>query len=143
MNFFSRKKKLCSQNPSLYLKDSRIFKKGVFSRKKFFAGDIIENCPLIVFTEEQSLVLKNSLLYWYYFVLQPSPFIVTLALGFGSVYNHECPANASFYFDRKKELLIIKAVSDIPAGIEITINYNGDPEDDSHVIFQQSEPIRQ
>jgi len=60
---------------------------------------------------------------------------VAIALGYGSLYNHSYTPNAH-YRDigrRSKEFL---AVRDIAAGEEITVNYNGDPQDRTAVDFE-------
>jgi hypothetical protein len=49
---------------------------------------------------------------------------VALALGFGSLYNHSYKPNAR-YDDAPSQVKEFRALRDIKAGEEITINYNG------------------
>jgi len=58
-----------------------------------------------------------------------------LALGFGSLYNHRVHPNADFVLDLEALTIDIIAISDIPEGEEITINYNGTPGDDTTLWF--------
>ena len=59
---------------------------------------------------------------------------VALALGYGSIYNHSYAPNAR-YDDIAQRTKIYSAIQDIQPGEEITINYNGDPDDDSPMEF--------
>lgn len=118
------------------MKDSLISGEGVYSRRLIKAGEVIEICPVIKLSKADHLKVKSTVLYWYYFLLPGRKYPAALALGFGSVYNHSCPANARFTFLRFESQLRIEAVADIEAGAEITINYNGSPFDNSQVTFQ-------
>lgn len=126
---------LYTQNANLYIAVSAIFKLGVFSHAPIKKGTLIENCPLVIFNAEQSELLRNTSLYSYYFIIKPSPQQVALALGYGSIYNHQYPSNAAFSFHKWSKTIRIKAIADIAPNTEITINYNGDPNDDSEIIF--------
>ena len=59
---------------------------------------------------------------------------LAIVLGFGSLYNHSYQPNARSE-DRGRMQKHIIAERDIDAGEEITMNYNGDPEDLSDVGF--------
>jgi SET domain-containing protein len=61
-----------------------------------------------------------------------------MALGFGSLYNHIAPSNADYEMDFDEQTIKIFAVCDIPAGTEIMINYNGDPEDATPPWFMET-----
>ena len=47
-----------------------------------------------------------------------------LALGYGSLYNHDNPANLRYEADAPERLLRFIAARDVAAGEELTINYN-------------------
>jgi hypothetical protein len=64
---------------------------------------------------------------------------VALALGYGSLYNHSYKPNAR-YDDVWPQTKEFTALRDIAPGEEITVNYNGDPEDRSPVWFDVIEP---
>jgi hypothetical protein len=47
-----------------------------------------------------------------------------VVLGYGSLYNHENPANMRYESDPQKNVIRFIAVRDIAVGEELTINYN-------------------
>ena len=55
--------------------------------------------------------------------------------GFGSLYNHEIHPNANFILDLENETIDIVAIKNITAGEEITLNYNGEPGDETILWF--------
>lgn len=120
-----RQGKICTLNEDLFLDLSPISGSGVYSRQKIRKDEVIETCPLLIFTQAEYELLKTSSLYNYYFLIGADR--CALALGYGSVYNHFYPSNARFEFREKKGLLLIRAIRNIPANTEITINYHGDP----------------
>jgi len=95
--------------------------RGVFARTFISAGTEIERVPMLVVPESATYgtVLSDYAFFW-------GKGTVALALGYGSIYNHSYKPNARYedYNNRTKGYIAIK---DIPAGEEITINYNGDP----------------
>ena len=119
----------------LYIDSSSIHGRGVFTQKAFDRGEIIERSPLVLINEADSQLLEGSVLYDYYFTVQNKQTPIVFALGFGSVYNHASSANASYSINLSSAIIIIKAHRYISAGEEITINYNGHPEDGSPVTF--------
>lgn len=122
----------------LYVDNSSIHGLGVFTQKTFKHGEIIERSPLVLIHEADIRLLEESALYNYYFIVQNSKTPAALGLGFSSLYNHSTPSNASYNIDLKRELIIIRAHRFIFAREEITINYNGHPEDLSPVIFSKN-----
>jgi hypothetical protein len=57
-------------------------------------------------------------------VLAGVPGTHALALGYGSMYNSDNPANLRYEADRQRLLLRFVAVRDIAEGEELTVNYN-------------------
>lgn len=110
---------------------------GVFARNNLRAGDIIEKAPLILLDTGEKELLQNTVLFDYYFLLNNGQKPIALALGMASLYNHATNPNATYSILFKKELLIIKAVCSISVGTEITINYHGQPGDETAVHFSQ------
>ncbi len=125
--------------PFLYIASSALHGRGVFTAEPIKAGDMIEICPVIVLPPEELEIIHNSSLHDYYFLWGPNADRPAIALGYGSIYNHHCPANANFEYDFESMTIDFFCVRDIEPGEEITINYNGDPEDDTPVWFQRSE----
>lgn len=121
----------------LFVGDSSLHGRGVFTSVPIRRGGIIEMAPLIVLSENDSALIKESSLYTYYFLHGKNAEICVLGLGYASLYNHQYPANAKYRFLLSKNLMEFSAFRDIQAGEEITINYNGKPNDPSPVEFGQ------
>src|SRR5690606_559653 len=96
-------------------------------------GEEIERVPVLVLPEEEvcggddASKLGDYCFYW-------SPGKVALALGYGSLYNHSYTPNAT-YLDLPNQTKLFRALRDIPPGEEVTINYNGSPDDRTDVGF--------
>jgi uncharacterized protein len=125
----------------LFVKDSPLHGRGVFTSRPIPRGKIIELAPLIVLNEHDSSLIKESSLYSYYFLHGRRGEICVVGLGYASLYNHQYPANAKYKFKLSKNLMEFTAFRDIEAGEEITINYNGTPDDPSPVEFGQINDI--
>jgi SET domain-containing protein len=107
--------------------------RGVFARRLIADGEIIERVPVIVVPAEQIRDAhgQDDLLRYVYEWGQGT---VALALGYGSLYNHSYEPNAR-YEDLDGRTKLFVALREIGAGEEITINYNGEPDDRSPVWF--------
>lgn len=98
---------------------------GVFAARPFIAGEVVEECPVIVLDagfEGLPEQLQTRVFAWG--VLADTHASDALALGFGSMYNHANPANLRYEANAAEELLRFVAVRDIAADEELTINYN-------------------
>ncbi|HNE48113.1 MAG TPA: SET domain-containing protein-lysine N-methyltransferase, partial [Saprospiraceae bacterium] len=60
-----------------------------------------------------------------------------IALGYGSLYNHSYNPNARYEVDFDEEVIRFYTLSTIKAGGEITVNYNGDWQDQNPVWFDK------
>lgn len=107
--------------------------RGVFARVFLEEGCEIERVPVLVLPEDEVCgsddcsLLGNYCFYW-------APGKVALALGYGSLYNHSYTPNAT-YLDLPNRTKLFRAIRDIQPGEEITVNYNGDPADNTDVGF--------
>ena len=111
------------------VKQSEIHGMGVFARHKIRKGKIIEKSPVILLNKSEREVLKSTSLFRYYFLLNNDETPVAIGLGLSSLYNHSYNANAFYDIKIKKAIIVFKSVTNINAGEEITINYNGNPFD--------------
>lgn len=95
---------------------------GVFAAKNIKAGEVIEECPILVLPRKDYPIAKKTILRNYYFMWGK----VTAAIcwGFGSLYNHSYEPNATYEKDIKNKLIRFIAVKDIHKDEEILINYN-------------------
>lgn len=108
---------------------------GVFACAAFKPGTIIETAPVILMEQEDKDFLQSTSLFSYYFVVTDAKFPVALGLGFSSLYNHAYTANAVYSISLKNASITIKACKMIVPGEEITLNYNGIPDDITPVYF--------
>lgn len=120
-----------SLSQSEYLEVRRIPGKGrgVFAKVMIPKGTIFETVPLLVCKQED--IIGSTLMDYVYAWTSSS---VALALGYGSLYNHSFKPNAR-YDDLAQQRKSFTSLRDIPAGEEITINYNGDPKSRKSVGF--------
>ena len=107
--------------------------RGVFARKFIPAGTVIERVPMIVFPEKE-LETEEGFSTLYHYCFEWGKGTVALAMGYGSIYNHSYSPNAR-YDDLAQRLKEFTALKDIQAGEEITISYNGEPDDLSPMEF--------
>jgi uncharacterized protein len=118
--------------------------RGVYARQPIPAGTLIERVPVLLIPKTQvfgdNAVSRNAArISWYVFewkVPTKRPY-VALALGYGSMYNHSFSPNA-VYRCVAPDALEYEAIRDIDAGEEVTLNYNGRPDDLTPVDFPLS-----
>lgn len=126
-NFKSDKNNLFVTQPNNtnYVAISSIHGRGVFAQRAIKKGTIIEECPIIKMKLQEMTVRKQMLLNYYAFMIDEQNEYTGIALGYGSLYNHSDNCNATYYFDKEKELMIFEAIQPIAKNQEITINYLG------------------
>jgi hypothetical protein len=107
--------------------------RGIFAQKHFRPGDRVEIAPLIFLTEAEREVLQWTSLYRYYFLPDSTETPVALGLGYSSLYGHASRANADCRVALRDASIIIRACKPIRPGEEITLNYNGSPDDENPV----------
>ncbi len=101
--------------------------RGVFCTADIKEGEVIENCPILIFDKADDAHITKTLLAHYIFDYTGRASM--LALGFGSLYNHHITPNAKYElleYDGMDEIhneLSITAIKPIPKGEEIFINY--------------------
>ena len=122
--------------PSLYLIEDVQRGRGVFTSEFIRKGDLIEVCPVIIIPKLELPIIHKTILHDYYFLWGVDMEDCAIALGYGSLYNHEVNSNADFVLDLEHKTIDIIAVRDIGASEEITINYHGDPIDGSPLWFE-------
>ncbi len=114
--------------------------RGVFARKAIKADTVIETAPVIVMTADERKLLDQTLLHDYIFEWQPAGVeMCCMALGWVPVYNHSYRSNCEYFMDYDDHAIYIKAMRDIKAGEELTINYNGPWNDKKKVWFDVKE----
>jgi SET domain-containing protein len=113
-------------SPDIYIKDTGTIKgRGAFAKRDFAEGDIVEQAPVIILLrpfEQLPPRLKTIVFNWGNLAnTTPSH---ALSLGFGSLYNHDNPANLRYEAAPDQEAINYIAVRAIKKDEELTINYN-------------------
>ena len=88
-------------------------------------GELIESCPIILIPKTDWDNVKKTVLNNYQFTWDDDHDCIVL--GYGSIINHSYEPNAMYTRNYGEELMEFYTLRDIPAGQEITVNYNGDP----------------
>jgi hypothetical protein len=81
-------------------------------------------------------LLDQTLLHDYIFEWGDDRSQCAMALGWIPVYNHAVPSNCEYFMDFEEQTMFLKSVIAIPAGAELTINYNGDYDSNKDVWFE-------
>jgi SET domain-containing protein len=123
----------------LEIRPTRNRGRGVFARIRFEQGEIVEAVPVIVIPREQIPHVVATVIDLYAFKFGEEEEHLAIALGYGSLYNHSFSPNARFVTSWSDQQIRFVALRDIAAGEEITVNYNGDPEDQTPIWFDAEE----
>jgi SET domain-containing protein len=121
--------------PNLFIAPTDRKGLGVFTSEIIVANTIIEIAPVIVMSKEDRIHLDKTLLHDYIFEWGEDSTKCCMALGYVPIYNHACPSNCEYEMDFANGLIQIKTVRDIIPGEELSINYNGNFDDESSVWF--------
>lgn len=113
--------------------------RGVFATRSYIKGDLIEECPVLVLDAQDRDIIDKTKLYNYYYAWGDDGELAAIALGYGSLYNHSYTPNARYERDEQKDVIRIVALVKIKAEDEITVNYNGKPDDTSKLWFDVHE----
>lgn len=121
--------------PSLVIAETKNKGRGVFASEPITIGTTIEIAPVIVMSSADRVLIDKTLLHDYIFEWGAKKDQCCMALGYVPVYNHECPSNCEYTMDYEHATICITAMRDIDAGEELTINYNGDWDNQDPVWF--------
>jgi uncharacterized protein len=111
--------------------------RGMFASRKFLKGELIERAPVVAIDEKKWPNAAKTILSDYAFDWGEKDEHAAIALGYISIYNHSYSPNAQLEQMLDELMMEIIAIKDIEAGAEITINYNGDPENRDELWFTQ------
>ena len=105
---------------------------GVFALKDIKEGEIVESAPVLIFDTKGRKNLEKTLLSHYIYPWR-STRGAALVLGYGSIYNHSFSPNADWKQNFKTKCMVYRAIKPIKKGDEVTVNYNGEPDDNSEI----------
>jgi uncharacterized protein len=111
-----------SSAPSVIVKYSLKKKsRGVFAKRNFKEGDIIESAPVIELDTKIATHLDK--LNDYVFKHSTKEKTVLVVFGYGSLYNHDDDNNIKYTHDDEKNSFLFEATRDIRAGEELCVSY--------------------
>lgn len=123
------------QPKTIYIKKSPLHGQGVFAKKDCRPGNIIELAPVILLSHAERELLRHTMLFGYYFVIDNPDYAIAMGLGDSSLFNHSNAANAEYMISIENQVITVTACKHIRRGEEITLNYNGRPDDIAPVYF--------
>jgi hypothetical protein len=121
--------------PSLHILETENKGRGVFTNQQIRADTIIEVAPVIVMPAADRVLLDQTKLHDYIFEWGDDKTECAMALGWIPVYNHSYQSNCEYYMDFDTANMLVKTVRKVKAGEELTINYNGDWNNEKPVWF--------
>jgi SET domain-containing protein len=113
--------------------------RGVVTLKKIAKDTVVEHSPVIVMDAAARQLLDQTTLHDYIFVWGNNEDECCMAQGYVSIYNHAVGSNCEYFMNFDDNTMQIKTVRDIAAGEELTINYNGDWDNEEDVWFAVNE----
>ena len=121
--------------PYLYLKNVANKGRSVFTRERIPANTIIEESPVIVMDKADRIHLDKTLLHDYIFEWGEKKDKCCMALGYIPMYNHSYKSNCEYFMDFEEAVIQVKTIRIIESEEELTINYNGDWNNNKSVWF--------
>ena len=123
------------RNNMVFLKQITGKGRGVMAAIDLAAHTLIETAPVIVMEAKDRQLLDQTLLHDYIFEWGETKTQCCMALGLVPMYNHSNKSNCEYFMNYADETIDIKTMEDVKAGDELTINYNGNWNDQSDVWF--------
>ena len=96
---------------------------------------MIERVPVLVLSRDETTLIKQTLLKYYYFEWGEEEGDSAIALGCGFFYNHSYQPNADYHRRYEEREIHFTAIRDLEEGEEVLINYNGFVDDLTDVGF--------
>jgi SET domain-containing protein len=121
--------------PYLFIDQTATMGRGVFTNEPIAADTFVEESPVIIMSREDKPHLDKTLLHDYIFEWGPNQDKCCMALGLIPIYNHSYNSNCEYYMDYEEDTIAVKTVRLVEKGEELTINYNGDCNDQTAIWF--------
>ncbi len=123
-------------NECLFIDTTKQKGRGIFTNSFIAKNTLIEIAPVLIMPKKDREYLDKTLLHDYIFEWGADKEKYCMALGYVPLYNHSYKSNCTYMMDYEEDCILIKTVTDIEAGEELTINYNGDWDDETKVWFE-------
>ena len=111
------------------------FNRGVFATCDITKVELIHEAPVIPYPNKQHVFIEQTILDDYVFEYGKNH--TAVVLGYGMLFNHSCKRNATYDINFVNHTFDFYACTDIKAGEEILINYNGDVDDNEPLWFDK------
>jgi SET domain-containing protein len=113
------------------------FNRGVFATQDIAKGVLLHVAPVVPYPNSQHKYIEKTVLddYVYEYGINHS----AIVLGYGMLFNHSYTPNATYDINFSNHTFEFYAYTDIVAGEEILINYNGDVDDNDPLWFNKDE----
>ena len=121
--------------PYLFVDKTASMGRGIFTSERIAAGTVVEISPVIVMSSDDRLHLDKTVLHDYIFEWGKNKDKCCMALGLIPVYNHSYTSNCEYFMDYEDDTILVKTIRAIAKGDELTINYNGDWNDETRLWF--------
>lgn len=122
--------------PFLFIDETEGKGRGVFTKEKIPPRKIVEISSVLILDESAKQLLDQTALHDYIFDWGVKDGFCCVAWGYVSLYNHSYSGNCEYFMDYENNVIMIKAVRTILPGEELTINYNGDWNNEKPLWFQ-------
>lgn len=113
------------------------FNRGVFATRDIKKGELIHEAPVIPYPNEDHEFIEKTILADY--VFQYGANHTAVLLGYGSLFNHSYTPNAMYEINFDQHTFDFYAYTEIKAGEEILINYNGDVDCNDPLWFYETD----
>lgn len=111
------------------------FNRGVFATCDIKKSELIHEAPVISYPNDQHQYIEKTILadYAFEYGIDKS----AILLGYGMLFNHSYEPNAIYEINFENQTFDFYAYTDIKAGDEVLINYNGDVDDHDPLWFNE------
>ena len=111
------------------------FKRGVFATENIAKGVLFHAAPVLPYPNDEHEHIEKTLLADYAFEYGANH--TAILLGYGMLFNHSYTPNAHYDINFENHTFDFYAYTDIEAGQEILINYNGEVDNDDPLWFNE------
>ncbi|ASS68666.1 MULTISPECIES: SET domain-containing protein [Paenibacillus] len=113
------------------------FRRGVFATQDIKKGELIHVAPVIPYPNEDHEHIEKTILDDYVYNYGANH--TAILLGFGSLFNHSYTPNATYDINFDTHSFDFFAYTDIKAGDEVFINYNGEEDNMDPLWFMEED----